>query len=120
MVSVTDLALIAVALAVPVCLLAAVAIIACAIMASARQTVLERTVEMLTRRLVALQARQSVMAVEPTGRSRDAISMGPPLSDEPAPDPNGLVDPAELLRGARDASAGDWEPKLDRRVGGGN
>lgn len=119
MVSVTDLAVLAVALVGPVCVLASVALVVGAAMASSRNAVLERTVEVLTRRLVALQARQAVMVVDPsTGRSRDAISMGPPITDEPAPDPNGLVDPSELLRGAREASAGDWEPKLDRRAGG--
>lgn len=116
MVTVTDLAWIAIALSAPICLLACCAVLAVSIVASAKTSVLERTVEMLTRRLVALQSRQTSIVTEPR-KVTERIAMGPPLTDEPAPDPNGLVDPQEVLSGLRQAGDEDWVPKLDRRPG---
>lgn len=114
MVSVTELAWVALAVAAPVCLLAALVVVSLAIAFSAKNSTLERTVEVLTRRLVALQSKRSVMT---SGPSRDAIQMGPMLSDEPEPDPAGFMDPGDALRAERDATDNDWEKKVDRRNG---
>lgn len=119
MVTVTDLAWICLAVSIPVCLLAGAAILAVAVVASAKQSVMERTVEVLTRRLVALQARQTTVVRTPETVT-EAVRMEPPVADhpEPPPDPDHLVDQEEILRREQQNGESDWSRLVDRRQPG--